>query len=188
MSGIAAVVLGGCPGDRAMFVNVSTHVLDVNGRPVAGETVGVIPSDEYRWPRPPKDSRDVTPIDPAKYGEVHHTDPNGHIEFVATNTEPVEVFTSIFRDMLFPPSIRFLMMLPDRTPSAYAVTFRPGDGEFEKDRVTYRHFDLKAGRTLPATYSDDTGGLAIAVDRPTRNPNNRWGGPGPSLRIKILAR
>lgn len=180
-----ASLVAGCPGDRAMFFNVTMQVLDAGGRPRVGEKAFIIPSAQYRWPRPEKRQGDNTAINPAEYGEAHQTDPNGLITFTITNTEPVQVPTCIITDMFFPAVVKFLMMLPERVPAAYAVTFRPGC-DYAEDKVTYRHFDLKTCRLLSGTYSDDSGGLDIVVHKPPRDPNNRWASPRPSLHIKVL--
>jgi len=181
-----AFLVGGCPGDRAMFFDVDAYVLDRDSRPLAGETLVVIPGQHYRWPRPQKTTANVTVADVAKYGETYRTDPNGLAEFVVGNDEPVEVLTSIFVDAFFPPSVKFLIMMPSKQPSAYAVAFVPRRGDYENDRVTYRHFDLKTARALPRSYSDASGGLDVAIHRPPRDSRNRWSDPHPSLHIRIL--
>ena len=185
LSTVVFLAEGCIPGDQAMFFQVNLCVLDVYDRPFPGQTVGVIPSHQYRWPSSQNQRGSATAIDPAEYGELFRTDPNGLIEFTVTNTEPVAIPASIFLDMLFPPSVQFLIMLPDREPSGYAVTFVPG-GDYGEDRLTYRHFDLKTGRTLRTKYSDVSGGLDIASHKPPRDPNNPWGTPHPSLHIRVL--
>ncbi len=115
------------------------------------------------------------------------TDANGLAEFVATNTEPVAIPTSIVIDLFSPPAVRFLIMLPARHLPAYAVTFVPG-GDYGKDRFTYRHFDLKTRRTLRPIYRDASGGLDIAVLRPPRDPNDPSSTPHPSLDVRVTHR
>lgn len=183
-SSVTAFLAGGC--DRCMFFRVNAYVLDTEGQPLAGETVGVIPSQNYRWPRPPKRQDAARYIDIDRHGEVYKSEPNGWIAFDIHNTEPVGAGDLVV-DLFFPPCVKFLIMLPDRQPSAYAATFIPGD-DYEPDRFTYRHFDLQAGRALRTRYSDASGGLDVAIYRPPRDPNNPWSTPQPSLEIRILTR
>jgi len=175
-----AILLAGCPGDRAMFCEVRMHVLDETGEPLAGETVCIISRDQNCWPRVRRDAA----TDPVRYDEIRRTDANGLVEFVATNTEPVAIPTSIVIDMFYPPRVRFLITLPARRLPAYAVTFVPG-GDYGKDRFSYRHFDLKTGRMLRPTYRDASGGLDIAVLRPPRDPNDPWSVARPSLDVRV---
>jgi len=179
----SAFLMSGC--DRAMFVRVNARALDVQGRPLAGETIRVISKRHALWPRPAKGQDRITAIDLRKYGEVYETDPNGSFAFDAVNTEPASILDALIFDSLFPPCVKFLIMMPDRQPSAYGVTFVPG-GDYREDRLTYQHFDLKTGRTLRPTYCDVSGGLDVAIHRPPQDPNNPWSTPRPSLHIRVL--
>ncbi len=183
--GSGACLASGCAGDRCLFFKVTTQVLDARDQPLVGETVRVIPSAQYRWPSPQTQHGDTAAIDLSKYGEVYRTDPNGYIEFTVFNTEPIEVFTGMILDTFFPPSVEFLIILPDGRPSACAATFHPKRGTYGRDRLTYRQFDLKTGRTLPTTYSDTSGGLDTVVHRAQPDPEDRWSNPEASLHIRI---
>jgi hypothetical protein len=178
--------IAGC--DRFMLCHVDAYVLDAKGEPLSGEVVGVIPSGQHVWPTPAERQGKTTPIDLARYGRAYETDANGLVQFEAVNMEPVGFLDLLIVDMFVPPSIQFLIMLPDKEPSAYGVTFVPPRGGYGRDRLTYRHLDLKTGRTLPTSYSDASGGLDIAIHRLPKDPNNPWKSSPPRLDIRILTR
>jgi hypothetical protein len=183
LAGALTLLADGC--GRAMIVPVRAQVLDTQNRPLVDEAVRVISNRHAVWPRPAKGQNRIAPTDLKKYGDVYKTEPNGFFAFVAVNTEPVSMFDALIFDSLFPPSVKFLVMMPDRQSLAYGVTFVPGTG-LRNDRFTYQHFDLTTGKTLKPKYCDATGGLDIMVQKPPCDPNDRWSTPHPSLRIRIV--
>jgi len=184
IAGAAILLAGGC--DRPMFCDVNAYALDDRGQPLAAQTIGVIPSHQFRWPRSQEGDEDAAAVVLKGQGRVYRTDADGLAAFDVFNLDAVGVF-DVFIDMLFPPSVKFLIVLPDRQPSAYAVTFVPRGG-LRPDRVTYRHFDLQTGHAVRPPYSDASGGLDFTIHRPPPDPNKYGGAAVPLLYLRMLMR
>lgn len=156
-----AFLLGGCPGDRCLLLQVTGGLENSKGDAISSEKVVVF---NVSYPCPPwnEEMVEYTELDMGECVRDFVTDSNGHFVFEVFNFEPVGVPLSILLDIIVHPSVEFAILFPERDVDGYAVRCPWEFGAYGE--VSYKRIDAKTGRILSKTYRDSTGGLAPLIE------------------------
>jgi hypothetical protein len=164
-----AFLLGGCPGDRCLLLEVTGGLENSRGEAISSEKVVVF---NLSYPCRPwnEEMFEYTELEMGACVWDFVTDSNGHFVFEAFNFELVSVPLAILLDAIVRPSVEFAILFPERDIDGYAVRCPWDLGAYGE--VSYKRIDAKTGRILSKTYRDSTGGLVPLIQSRSLDAND----------------